>query len=179
MNNDFTFASNNNFWLVVDTVRIPDALDIVRKEISIEQGLRLFAGSDLDYLIDQSPWVLNLGSEPSALQCLSLPDFSSSSVVFELSQYCDETTFLTHLQSVLLANIESHPCLLRFYTSAFWQPIKNQLNEADLNTLLGPTTSVVWRDNANQQQQIIQREMQKVLPATPYVLTSDIFKSWV
>ena len=179
MNSLSTLATKSDYWLIVDTVRIPDVMDVLREKASIKRSLRLFAGSDLEHLIEQSPLIINLGQTPDIRQYLSLPGFSSSSVVFELSQECDEKKSLTHWQTLLLANIESHPCLLRFYTPAFWQPIKNELNDADLKTLLGPSTSVIWINENGQLEQVIQREKQEALPKTPYILTSEIFKSWV
>ncbi|MEK6213356.1 MAG: DUF4123 domain-containing protein, partial [Vibrio fluvialis] len=57
-----------NYWLVVDTIRIPDAISVIANEMKVEQAIVLFAGSDFDYLKDKSPLVLNIGSNSAVLE---------------------------------------------------------------------------------------------------------------
>ena len=178
MSIDAKSSANFDYWLVVDTIRIPDAMEIVRQTTPIHYSLQLFSGDKLEHLIEHSPLVLNLGADEAALECLSLKYFDSSSVIFELPQQCDELAFLQHLQAVFLANIGQTPSMLRFYTNAFWQPIYQDLISEDVNTLLGPTNAVTWLIEG-----VLQRlekpEINNTLPEQSYVLTSDIFNLWV
>ncbi|ROV57590.1 DUF4123 domain-containing protein [Vibrio ponticus] len=170
--------ANTNFWLIVDTVRIPNALDLVRESSVIQSSMNLFACSELEHLIEQSPLVLNLGPESHVLECLFLQDLDSSAVVYEVSKLCDELTLLQHLQSVFLANIHLTPCILRFYTGKFWQSIFQDLNSEDLKTLLGPANTAIWVSDG-ELRHMSQDLHDNALPEKPYVLASDIFNSWV
>lgn len=168
-----------NYWLVVDTIRIPDAISVIAKHMPIEQAAVLFAGSDFDYLKDKSPLVMNLGSEGAVFdKWLKLPYFDSSSVIFELDASQDGSAFIEYLQSLLQVKIDNKACFLRFYTNAFWNQTASQLNDIDITTLLGPAQAIHWVDEAHQRQTLQHSPVQFEHPQI-FNLTSPIFKLWV
>ncbi|HHB0951752.1 TPA: DUF4123 domain-containing protein, partial [Vibrio cholerae] len=102
-----------NYWLVVDTIRIPDAISVITNKMKVEQAIVLFAGSDFDYLQDKSPLLLNIGSHSAVLEkWLTLPNFDSSSVIFELDSRHDGFEFTEYLQSLLQVKIDNKACFL-------------------------------------------------------------------
>ncbi|MBY7808312.1 DUF4123 domain-containing protein [Vibrio fluvialis] len=168
-----------NYWLVVDTIRIPDAISVIANEMKVEQAIVLFAGSDFDYLKDKSPLVLNIGSNSAVLeQWLTLPNFDSSSVIFELDSRYDGFEFTDYLQSLLQVKVDSKACFLRFYTNAFWNQTASQLNDIDIATLLGPAQAIHWVDTAHNKQ-ILHYPVQVSESFQAFNLTSPIFKLWV
>lgn len=171
--------NTTNYWLVVDTIRIPDAISVIANEMKVEQAIVLFAGSDFDYLKDKSPLVLNIGSNSAVLeQWLTLPNFDSSSVIFELDSRYDGFEFTDYLQSLLQVKVDSKACFLRFYTNAFWNQTASQLNDIDIATLLGPAQAIHWVDTAHNKQ-ILHYPVQVSEPSQAFNLTSPIFKLWV
>ncbi|MDE1222122.1 DUF4123 domain-containing protein [Vibrio aestuarianus] len=168
-----------NYWLVVDTIRIPDAIDVLTRNMAVQQAIVLFAGSDFDYLNDQSPLVVNLGSDKTALdKWLTLPYFDSSSVIFELDASQDGSAFSEHLQSLLQVKIDNKACFLRFYTNVFWNQAASQLNDIDIATLLGSAQAIHWVNHARQRQTLHHSPIQPE-QSQPLTLTSPIFKQWV
>lgn len=176
----------DNFWIVVDTVRIPDALKQLKAVINLDTVLPLYAGSDFDYLIDQSPLLINLGSNDSVLdKWRSLSLFDSSSVVITLNKNIDAYELLNHLQNLLSVKIEQTAFLFRFYVNHIWEQAENKLNEQDIHTILGPANGLYWVDGSqqvhsfHQQSTYDEENVRKSLLETPYRLTSSIFKQWV
>ncbi|WP_038174620.1 DUF4123 domain-containing protein [Vibrio pacinii] len=168
-----------NYWLVVDTIRIPDAINVLTRNMVVQQAIVLFAGSDFDYLNDQSPLVVNLGSDKAVLdKWLTLPYFDSSSVIFELDASQDGSAFNEHLQSLLQVKIDNKACFLRFYTNAFWNQTASQLNDIDIVTLLGSAQAIHWVNHAHQRQTLHHSPI-KPEQSQPFTLTSPIFKQWV
>ncbi|MFH0265071.1 DUF4123 domain-containing protein [Vibrio rumoiensis] len=170
----------NNFWIVVDTVRIPDALKQLKTITVLDTVLPLYAGSDFDYLIDQSPLLINLGLNDSVLDKWStLPLFDTSSVIFALEQNMDGYVLLNHLQNLLSVKIDQTAFLFRFYVNSIWEQVANELNEQDIHTILGPARALYWADSALKIQSFSQQYIKPSLLDTPYHLTSSIFKQWV
>ncbi len=167
--------STLNYWLVVDTVRIPDAIDVLKNNITIEQALPLYAGSDFSYALEQSPFVVNLGADrEAALSCLSLNGFDSSAVIFEIDTSCHIDTLMTHLQSLLVVLVDKKRIYLRFYAPSFWETFAASLTDTDIRTLLGPTHAVHWVNSAYQYQSLSRPDGESATP--PYALNSPIFK---
>ncbi|GAB2660107.1 DUF4123 domain-containing protein [Vibrio panuliri] len=173
-----TSSGSLNYWLIIDTVRVPDALEVLSQFAPFQNVFRLFATANLQHLIEHSPLVLNLGTDKAVLECLSFEDFDTSSVVFALDEQCDEEGFLVHLQQLFLAHIDSKPSVLRFYSGSFWQPIYQDLDDDDISTLLGPARAVIWFANSERHQLDFLGAI-TALPQQPYVLMSDIFNTWV
>lgn len=99
--------SSFNYWLLVDTVRIPDAYTIINKEILIKESVPLFQGCNFEYLLDQSPLLINLGQDKSILdKWKSLPYFDSSSVMFAVNETVDTSTLLSHLHKLLIIQVD-------------------------------------------------------------------------
>ncbi|MDA0385195.1 DUF4123 domain-containing protein [Vibrio owensii] len=164
-----------NYWLVVDTIRIPDAIDVLKDNIAIQQALPLYAGSDFDYALEQSPFVVNLGTDrTAALSCLSLTGFDSSAVIFEIDSSCHVDALMFHLQSLLVVLVDKRRIYLRFYTPPFWEAFAASLTDADIRTLLGPAHAVHWVNSAYQYQSLSRPEGESGTP--PYALNSPIFK---
>ncbi|EIO4563426.1 DUF4123 domain-containing protein [Vibrio parahaemolyticus] len=176
MNSDTSMNGSLNYWLVVDTIRLPDAIEVLKRQYALEHVLPLFANSSFEYALDKSPMVVNLGTERSiALSALSLKGFDSSAVIFEVSGHIQAESLLAHLQSLLLVNINQQPTFLRFYTRVFWDKYASALNDADKNTLLGVAKAVDWMSASHQRCSISRPDGKKVVP--PYSLTSSIFIS--
>ena len=137
----------HNYWLVVDTLRITQAIKKVTDSFDVKKAMPLYAGTQLSYLNEFSPHVFNVGSEKSVLQVWSaLEHFDTSSVMF----YVDSeqgADFLVHLQNLLIVNIDRTPTFLRFYTRSFWQAHSMKLTPQDVNTLLGVSSAVYWHEN--------------------------------
>lgn len=173
----------DNFWIVVDIVRIPDALKQLKAVINLDTVLPLYAGSDFDYLIDQSPLLINLGSNDSVLdKWRSLSLFDSSSVVITLNKNIDAYELLNHLQNLLSVKIEQTAFLFRFHVNSLWEQVAHVLNDKDIDTILGPSSGLYWIDSAQQVRSFHQQStsyQQHSLPEVPYHLTSSIFKQWV
>ncbi|WP_186294833.1 DUF4123 domain-containing protein [Vibrio algivorus] len=175
----------NNFWIVVDTVRIPDALKQLKMIAVLETVLPLYAGSDFDYLIEQSPLVINLGSDGTILEkwrTWSL--FDSSSVIFTMDAEVDQYQLLDHLQALLTVKIEQTEFLFRFYTNVLWQQVAADLNHEDMATILGPASRLYWVDSSQNVQSFHkvhdkEKMQEKADETRPYHLTSSIFKQWV
>lgn len=165
-----------HYWLVVDTIRLPDAIDALKRKYALERVLPLFANSSFEYALDKSPMVVNLGSERAmALSVLSLTGFDSSAVIFEVSDHIQAESLLAHLQALLLVNINQHPTFLRFYTQVFWDKYASALNDADKNTLLGVAKAVYWMSASHQRCSLSRPDGERAVP--PYSLTSSIFTS--
>lgn len=164
-----------NYWLIVDVIRLPDAVEVLTQHLALEQVIPLYAGTMFDSVLEFSPILMNLGSSrQTALSCFTLKGFDSSAVVFEVSDHIHADAFLAHLQSLLIVNIGRHPMMLRFYTNAFWEAYAQDLNDSDKLLLLGEASAVNWL-SSNQRLQILSRpEGRNVTP--PYALTSSIFK---
>ncbi|MFH0256626.1 DUF4123 domain-containing protein [Vibrio rumoiensis] len=170
----------NNFWIVVDTVRIPDALKQLKTIAVLDTVLPLYAGSNFDYLIDQSPLLINLGSNDSVLDKWSTQLlFDSSSVIFALEQNMDGYVLLNHLQNLLSVKIDQTAFLFRFYVNSIWEQVANELNEQDIHAILGPASGLYWVDRVLKVQSFHKQDTGQSLPETPYHLTSSIFKQWV
>nr|WP_241739413.1 DUF4123 domain-containing protein [Vibrio parahaemolyticus] len=164
-----------NYWLVVDTIRIPDAIDVLKANIAIQQALPLYAGSDFDYALEQSPFVVNLGADrAAALSCLSLAGFDSSAVIFEIDASCHVDALMFHLQSLLVVFVDKKRIYLRFYTPPFWETFATALVDNDIRTLLGPAHAIHCISSTHQQQSLSRPDGESAIP--PYTLTSPIFK---
>lgn len=176
MISDNSMSDHINYWLVVDTIRLPDAIEVLKRKFVLERVLPLFANSSFEYALDKSPMVVNLGSERSmALSALSLMGFDSSAVIFEVSDHIQPESLLIHLQSLLLVNINQHSTFLRFYTRVFWDNYASALNDADKNTLLGFASAVDWVSASHQRRSLSRPDGERAMP--PYSLTSSIFTS--
>ncbi|MGO2343115.1 DUF4123 domain-containing protein [Vibrio litoralis] len=171
----------NNFWIAVDTVRIPGALKQLKTIAELDTVLPLYAGSDFDYLIDQSPLLINIGSNESVLdKWRILPLFDSSSVVLTLNKNTDAYELLNHLQNLLSVSIDQTAFLFRFYVNSIWEQVASELNEQDIHTILGPASGLYWVDDSQQIHSFHQQSTSdKENAETPYRLTSSIFKQWV
>lgn len=175
--------STDNFWLVVDTTRIPDALNKVMEMVNIEQIMPLYAGSNFDYLIDQSPLVINLGSDDTILEkWRTCPLFDSSSVIFIMNADVDQYQLLEHLQALLTVKIKQTEFLFRFYTNVLWLQVGSDLNQDDMNTILGPTSRLYWVDTAQNIQsfhKVPDKKKEQANKVRPYQLSSPIFQQWM
>ncbi len=174
--------SSVNYWLIVDTVRIPDAINILNQHMAVEQALPLFAGSDFDYLLESSPLVVNLGHHASVLETWqTLPYFDSSSIILELELNQSSEALMTHLQSLLQVYINQETFLLRFYSNTLWNKVASSLNEADIITLSGPARAIYWMDETHTVQYLYQPHtaQSRFEQTPPYSLTSPVFKQWL
>ncbi|ELU8562365.1 DUF4123 domain-containing protein [Vibrio parahaemolyticus] len=163
------------YWLVVDTLRVPDAMDVLKSHCSVEQAFALYAGSALDYALDKSPMVVDLGSHREAsLSCLLLPGFATSAVVFDVTESVSAQKWRSHLQSISLVEIDRQPMMVRFYTDAFWEAYAQGLNDSDKRVLLGDASAVNWLSSNQRLQTLSRPEGENATP--PYALTSSIFK---
>ncbi|PST95996.1 UDP-N-acetylmuramyl peptide synthase [Photobacterium iliopiscarium] len=174
--------SSFNYWLLVDTVRIPDAYTIINKEILIKESVPLFQGCNFEYLLDQSPLLINLGQDKSILdKWKSLPYFDSSSVMFAVNETVDTSTLLSHLHKLLIIQVDGKKMLFRYYTNALWNQIENkELMLQDIAILLGPAQAWYWINNEQQIQSIKQENIHYQLGKTDsYALLSACFTQWV
>ncbi|HBC3509025.1 TPA: DUF4123 domain-containing protein [Vibrio parahaemolyticus] len=162
-------------WLVVDTLRVPNAMDVLNSHLSVEQAFALYAGSAFDYALDKSPMVLDLSRHrETALSCLSLPGFATSAVVFEVAESVPVDEWIAHLKSLLVVDIDRQPMMVRFYSPAFWEAYAQGLNDSDKRVLLGEASAVHWLSDNQQIHTLSRPEGERMTP--PYVLTSSIFK---
>lgn len=163
------------YWLVVDTLRVPNAMDAIKSHLPVQQAFALYAGSAFDYALDKSPMVVDLGSHREvALSCLSLPGFATSAVVFDVAESVSVDKWRSHLQSILLVDIDRQPIMVRFYTDAFWEAYALGLNDSDKRVLLGEASAVNWLSSNQRLQTLSRPEGENATP--PYALTSSIFK---
>ncbi|KJF99852.1 hypothetical protein UB35_20410 [Photobacterium angustum] len=170
-----------NYWLLVDTVRIPDAFLIVNNAFSIEQNIALFKGCDFEYLIDQSPLLVNLGQDKSALdKWKAMPYFDSSSVMFAVDASVETNTLLNHLQKLLIIQVDGKKMLFRYYTNVMWEQIESdqcKVSPQDLATLLGPAKALYWTDEEQHIKSIQQENIHfQYSPTGHYALVSTCFK---
>jgi hypothetical protein len=180
VNNENTVNISPQYWIVVDAVRLPDAMDALTSASLVVQAWPLFEQSDFEHLIEQSPWVVNIGQDKSQLtSCFTLPGFDSSAVAFELDERHSVEALRHHMHALLLPYIDNKPTFLRFYAPTFWRPISEQLNPKDVVTLLGPASAVFWMSNTGQLNHIQKPENDNTLPQRPYYLHSAILTSWV
>ncbi|ODS10573.1 DUF4123 domain-containing protein [Vibrio scophthalmi] len=180
MNNEQQAETQLQYWVVVDAVRLPDCITDLKSFGLIHGSWALFGNSEFQHLIEQSPWVVNIGSDKSQLlSCLSLEGFDSSAVVFELEETQSRDALQSHLHALLLPSIFNNPTFIRFYSPTFWRPIVNELTSRDVLTLLGPSSAVYWMSAEGELQQIQKTKGETSLPKKPYYLNSAIFKSWV
>ncbi len=174
-NNAHSLTTVPNYWLVIDMVRVPDALALLSQQVVIEQVYPLYAGSSFSYALELSPMLVNVGSDRDrALSTLSLPDIHSSAVLFEVSGETEMATFIAHLQAMLLVYVNNQQRFTRFYTNEFWDANALALNEKDKCTLLGSADTVYWLSSVKQCQSLSRPDGDR--PSAPYYLTSPIFK---
>ncbi|EKO3962681.1 DUF4123 domain-containing protein [Vibrio fluvialis] len=166
-----------NYWLVVDRIRIPDAVDVINNHMKIYHAELLFSGTMYDYMLEQSPLLINLGHDRQVLESWKrLESFDSSSIIFEIDSNVDENKIIEHLQSLLQVRIEKSPFLLRYYTSNFWLKFSHQLNEMDINTLLGEANAIYWIDQDSQLNMLSSTIRCSDTESISYSLTSTVFK---
>ena len=116
---------NVTYWLLVDTLRVQDAYTQIIETLVIKNSVPLFKGSDFDYLLEQSPLLVELGPDTDVLnKWLSLPFLNINSVIFKVDENVHQDELLSHLQALLIAYIDGHKMLFRYYTNAMWCDVK-------------------------------------------------------
>ncbi|MGT0150346.1 hypothetical protein ACT691_16550 [Vibrio metschnikovii] len=50
---------------MVDTVRIPDAMEVVNQHFTVQYASPLFAGSEFSHLLELSPLLIHIGHDAS------------------------------------------------------------------------------------------------------------------
>ena len=113
------------YWLIVDTIRVKDAEIMVRKAFDIKNSIPLFKGCQFEHLLPQSPLLVELGPDTDVLnKWLSLPFLNINSVIFKVDENVHQDELLSHLQALLIAYIDGHKMLFRYYTNAMWCDVK-------------------------------------------------------
>ncbi|MGR5240964.1 DUF4123 domain-containing protein [Photobacterium damselae] len=171
-----------NYWLLVDTVRIPDAFSIIQDAIDISDYTSLFQGCDFEYLIEQSPLLINLGNNFEALEFWGKLDyFNSSSIMLEVGQGINDDTLIEHLQKLLIVSISGKKMLFRYYTNVIWEQIDvESLVPQDIYTLLGPVNRLFWLTQNNKLSQLENSESNDEIACTEQLtLISPVFDKWV
>jgi hypothetical protein len=176
---------NVTYWLLVDTLRVQDVYTQIIETLVIKNSVPLFKGSDFDYLLEQSPLLVELGPDTDVLnKWLSLPFLNINSVIFKVDENVHQDELLSHLQALLIAYIDGHKMLFRYYTNAMWCDVKKnkmELDPLDLIVLLGPAQSFYWVDDKQQ----IQSISRTLIPYVQYkslavcTLISPYFKQWI
>ncbi|HHY0626776.1 TPA: DUF4123 domain-containing protein, partial [Vibrio parahaemolyticus] len=100
--------------------------------------------------------------------------FATSAVVFEVAESVSAQKWRSHLQSILLIEIDRLPMVVRFYTDAFWEAYGQGLNDSDKRILLGEASAVNWLSPNQRLHTLSRPEGERMTP--PYALTSSIFK---
>lgn len=165
-----------DYWLIVDTVRIPDAFIELNEVLTIIESKSLFTKSKFEHLLNQSPLMLKIKADEAALNAwLNLPDFTSSSVAFVVAAQ-EQSSFIHHLQQLLSVNINGKKMLFRYYTNVIWQQTATQLLDEDIQTILGPASVLIWGDEQLQAQSLVR--LSSPIDIEQYHLISPIFLAW-
>lgn len=134
-----------HYWLLVDAVRISDAAQLIQEHFSIQQILPLYAGTPFDYLLEQSPYLVNMGADIANVETWrTLSYFDTSSVIFAVDDKTCADDFITHLQSMLKIEVAGQVLCLRFQSQRFWDAVLAQANMDDITQCLGPSKGVCW-----------------------------------
>lgn len=165
------------YWLVIDTVRIPDAMEVVNQHFTVQYASPLFAGSEFSHLLELSPLLIHIGHDASVRErwpFLVRGHFSSSAVLCHVPESVSSNQLLTHWHSILQVTLNHQRYFIRPYSPMFWRNHAAQLNQDDQSILLGPIQALEWI-NAQQQVQSVLNPALEVKQTSPYTLTSPVF----
>ncbi len=165
-------------YLIVDAVRVPDIQTLAYQHEPAPDLKLLYAHSPLEHLAEASPVVFTFTGEQSLVALLEDDVvLRSSSVVVSFIPSKDEREILDHLRSLMIVKINNHLTLFRFYSAAFWEQVKNDIQQQDIDTILGPLSQLCWcRDDKSWQSF---RHEPQALASPPFDFVSNIIAEQV
>ncbi|NRD72202.1 DUF4123 domain-containing protein [Shewanella sp. VB17] len=178
----FPFASSPQLqhWILVDTLRVPNAMQKAYEHEALPELRKLFQNSQFEYLLDQSPVLFNISANSSLLPILTTSfAWRSSAVIFSVPNSTSIELLTEHLINLMTVNMLDKPMLFRCYNNAVWMQVANKLNAADINSLLGPAVGLSWVNEQGAIESLFRSPAMAELAATPYRLQSDIWHKWM
>ncbi|WP_299494810.1 DUF4123 domain-containing protein [uncultured Shewanella sp.] len=194
--------SRLDHWLVVDSTRAEDAMELAYTHEKQPELQKLFVNSPFEYLLEQSPVIFRISANSELLNVWQQSAiWRTSGVLFSTPKGTDvlaEGGLIEHLQALMRVKITGKVILFRFYSSKIWQSVACDLSVNDIHTLLGPAVSLSWIDKQQNMQSLSSASQSLsdsetrarsanlidsseiwVAPPTPYVLQSSVWTKWI
>ena len=179
-------AENLCHWLLMDTVRLKEFLKLIYQDNSEPEYYSIFRNTEFDYLMDHSPVLVKVNLD-GKLHTLWQEDrlLSTSAILLSTSEQLEPKDLLAHLYNLMRVQVNQETLLLRYYTRDLWLALEGQLEDQDINTLLGPMSAISWINQEDQVSKIakateLAHEFELAqLAHAPYTLVSSAFFKWI
>ena len=173
-------------WLLMDTVRVKEFLKLIYQDNSEPEYYSIFRNTEFDYLMDHSPVLVKINLD-GKLHTLWQEDrlLTTSAILLSTSEKLEPKDLLTHLYNLMRVQVNQETLLLRYYTRDLWLALEGQLEDQDINTLLGPMSAISWINQDDQVSNIANKaklahEIDLTqLAHAPYTLVSTAFFKWI
>jgi hypothetical protein len=173
---------NFQHWLIVDTVRVPDAAELAYRVEGNPELFRLYADSPFQHLLEVSPVVFNFTGSTSFLAEVK-NDFAlrTSSILLSFSKGATFDERVKHLHNLLSVVVDKKITFFRYYSSEFWNQVSHDLLPHDLDIVLGPFESLSWLDESKHWNSMSRPEgIARTEPKTlPYHLNSPVINKQI
>ncbi|SJL84376.1 DUF4123 domain-containing protein [Vibrio palustris] len=168
-------------WLVVDKVRVPDIEDLAYTYLPDLTLVHLFAGTPYEHLNEVGPVAIKYTAQKDFdSKLVDDSQFHSSCVLFSTNTPVEQEVLIEHLQALHYVVIDDSPLFFRFYSVMMWDSINSaDINEVDIDTILGPFNSLSWISNSNKKTIFKKGKDKDNKINYPYLLTSKVFKELV
>ncbi len=165
-------------FLIVDAVRAPDIKALAYRHEAEPDLTLLYADSPLEHLAQASPVIVTFTGASPLIAFLE-EDFAlrSSCIIASFMASNSDDDILTHLRNLMIVKIKNNLTLFRFYSAAFWEQVKNDIQQQDIHTILGPLSQLSWCSD-DKSWHTFQHEPEALAPS-PFQLTSTIIAEQV
>ncbi|PMN67156.1 DUF4123 domain-containing protein [Enterovibrio norvegicus] len=181
---NFFQNGDHSYWIVADPVRVPDIRTFLYQHEPKADVITLLNGPAFEHLNEVSP-IASPIEATVALKARLIEDgvFSSSCIFLKAETQIENDLLSDHLRALLTVVVEEYPSYFRYYSSTFWHMHSSDISKRDLDSILGPFSSLAWFTSGSSLFSVIfpkHVDAENIKKATsPIRLHSAVFKELV
>ncbi|MGF1768802.1 DUF4123 domain-containing protein [Enterovibrio makurazakiensis] len=147
---NFFQNGGHSYWIVADPIRVPDIKMFLYQHEPKADVITLLNSPAFGHLNEVSP-IASPVEATVALKARLIEDevFSSSCIFLKAKTQIENDQLTEHLRALLTVVVEEYPTYFRYYSSTFWHMHSSDISKRDLDTILGPFSSIAWFDTTS------------------------------